>query len=144
LLIYNLELTLSQAFLFIAGGNMTINEVAEKTGLSCHTLRYYEKIGLIKPVHRNNAGRRNYGDSDLEIIDFIQKWKSTGMQIKDIIRYIALLDSDKDSYSERLEILEKHRKHIKKRIKTAQEFLNIIDYKIEWYKKNGGVLQQKR
>ncbi len=120
---------------------MTIKQVSEKTGLSSYTLRYYEKIGLIKPVQRNRSGHRNYIDSDLEIIDFIQKWKSTGMQIKDIIRYIALLDSNEDSYHERLEILEKHRERIEKRIRQAQEFLNIIKYKIEWYKKNGGVLK---
>ena len=102
----------------------------EKTGLSSYTLRYYEKIGLINPIRRNNAGHRDYIDSDLNIIDFIQKLKSTGMQINDIVQYIGLLDRDEDSYNERLEILEKHRKHIKNRIKSAQEFLDIIEYKI--------------
>jgi DNA-binding transcriptional MerR regulator len=123
---------------------MTIKQVSGKTGLSSYTLRYYEKIGLIKPVQRDRSGHRNYFDEDLELIDFIQKLKSTGMQIKDITRYISLLDSNEDSYSERLEILEKHRARIKKRIQTAQEFLNIINYKIEWYKENGGVLKYKK
>jgi DNA-binding transcriptional MerR regulator len=118
---------------------MTIRQVSEKTGLSAYTLRYYEKIGLIKSVGRDGSGHRNYLDTDLELIDFIQKWKSTGMRIKDIIRYISLLDSDEDSYGERLEILKKHRARIEKRIRTAKEFLKIIEYKIEWYKKHGGV-----
>jgi hypothetical protein len=80
----------------------------------------------------------------LELIRFIQKWKSTGMPIKDIIRYIKLLDRNEDSYKDRLDILEKHRERIEKQIKQAEEFLNIINYKIEWYKKNSGVLNCKK
>jgi DNA-binding transcriptional MerR regulator len=122
---------------------MTIGDISKKSGLSLHTLRYYEKIGLIKPVERNGSGHRNYTDSDLDLIDFIQKLKLTGMPIKDIIWYISLLDSTENSYGKRLEILKKHQERIEKRIKTAQEFLKIIRYKIDWYKKNGGLLQYK-
>ena len=114
---------------------MTIQEVSVKTGLSSHTLRYYEKIGLITPVNRNSSGHRNYNKKDLDIIEFIKKLKLTGMPIKEISRLTALLSKNEESYSERLEILEKHRLSIENRLKTTQDFLNYLKSKIEWYKK---------
>ena len=117
---------------------MTIKEVSEKTGISSYTLRFYEKIGLIGDVRRNESGHRDYCESDLEAIDFVRRWKSTGMPIDDIIRYIELMDKSEDTYSERLSILMQHKSRIEESIKTAREFLEIISFKIDFYKKNGG------
>jgi DNA-binding transcriptional MerR regulator len=116
---------------------MTIGRVVEKTGLSRHTLRYYEKIGIIKPVLRNKSGHRNYTDEDMEIIGFVLKMKTACLPIKDIVSYIALLNQGEKSYKKRLEILQRHKEHIEKRLEDTGELLRFINRKIEWYVKHG-------
>ena len=107
---------------------MTIKEVYKKTGLSSHVLHFYEKIELIKPITHNSPEHRHYKNSDLELTDFIKKQKSIGMPIKDIIRYITLLDKNEDFYNERIEILKNHRIRIEKQLREIQEFLNIFKF----------------
>jgi DNA-binding transcriptional MerR regulator len=117
---------------------MKIKKVSEITGLSSHTLRFYEKTGLIPCISKNRSGHRNYSESDLELISFIQKWKLTGMPISEISRYMELMDREEEIYGERMAILVNHRDRIKEKIKSFGEFLEIIEFKIRWYKKNGG------
>ena len=85
---------------------MTIGEIAEKTNLSESTLRYYEKKGLIQ-VARDDNGRRDYEESDIEWIRFIRRLKETGMLLKDIKQYSELRYCGSSTMPERLEILKK-------------------------------------
>ena len=72
---------------------MTIAEAAEASGLSVHTLRYYERTGLLEPVSRNGSGHRRYRAADLERIAFLTKLRATGMPIRDVRRYAELLNA---------------------------------------------------
>lgn len=114
---------------------MTIGEIAEKTNLPESTLRYYEKKGLIK-VTRNNSGRREYEESDIEWIKFIRRLKETGMRLCDIQKYSELRYRGKSTMPERLEILETHRKYVLEQQLKWKAYLQNLDDKIEFYKKS--------
>ena len=69
---------------------LAIHEVAEQTGLSAHTLRYYERAGLLLPIERAPSGHRRYSDGDVKAIQFLTKLRSAGMPVADIQRYVEL------------------------------------------------------
>ncbi len=87
---------------------MLIGDVAKQSGLTVDTLRYYEKIGLIVPPMRNDAGRRVYGDDMLGWIKFLEQLNATGMKQADRIRYAALRRRGDETLTERREMLERH------------------------------------
>ena len=69
----------------------SVGQVSDQTGLSAHTLRWYEQVGLLDPVERDAAGRRRYVATDLDRLRFLIKLRSTGMPVRDMIRYIELV-----------------------------------------------------
>ena len=95
---------------------LTIQEVARTTGLSAHTLRYYERIGLIHPIDREQNTRRCYTADDVGWIDFLLKLRATGMSIKDMQRYAKLQRQGEDTLSERVEMLKSLRDNVEARI----------------------------
>lgn len=110
----------------------SISQVAEKTGLSPHTLRWYERIGLLAPVHRSSDGRRQYTDQDLEWLGLITKLRDTGMPLREIHRYAELVRSGAGE-AERLSLLERHRIEVRKGLARQQECLTLLDRKIDFY-----------
>jgi len=114
---------------------VTIAEAARRTGVSAHTLRYYERAGLVvSPVDRTAGGRRRYGRLDLKWIIICTKLRATGMPIKGIRRYAELVAAGPGNEDERLELLEAHRAEVVARLKEIQENLKIIDHKIDVYR----------
>lgn len=112
---------------------MTIQQAAGETGLSAHTLRYYERIGLISPVDRASNGHRRYTEDDVGWIGFLNKLRATGMPIAKMKRYADLQRQGDDTLAERLALLEEHRREVKKRIQELEDNLAVIEYKIEYY-----------
>ena len=80
---------------------MTIQEFANLTGLTVHTLRYYEQIGLLGPVPRTAAGHRHYGRQELDWVNFIKRLKATEMPLRDILRYAELRQQGERTLLER-------------------------------------------
>lgn len=111
---------------------MTIGEVAAKTNLAESTLRYYEKKGLIK-VARGQGGRRDYAESDIEWIRFIQRLKETGMLLAEIRRYSELRYQGGSTIPERMEMLQKHREYVTQQLRKWQEYMQNLDDKIAFY-----------
>lgn len=111
----------------------TITRFSEITGLSPHTLRYYEKEKLLI-VLRNSSGRRYYTEADVGWIDFIKKLKETGMPIKDIKKYAALRYEGDGTMTDRLLILEKHHLFVLKEKEKWDNNLDNIEKKIKYYK----------
>lgn len=109
-----------------------ISDVANLTKLSTHTLRYYEKEGLITNIKRDNNGLRVYDDNDIELINIITCLKDTGMKISDIKAYLAL---DVSNNANRLAIFEKQRNQLLAQIEILNQHLATADYKI-WYYQN--------
>jgi DNA-binding transcriptional MerR regulator len=112
---------------------LTIQEVSKATGLSAHTLRYYERIGLIHPIEREDNTRRLYTEQDLGWIDFLLKLRATGMSIKEMQRYAALQRQGDDTLPQRVEMLKALRQSVEARMSELNEHLKLICYKIEIY-----------
>ena len=112
----------------------TVSEVSAQTGLSAHTLRWYEQVGLLDPVHRDAAGRRRYSEDDLGRLGFLLKLRSTGMPVRDMIRFVELSRLENDAgVAEKLQILVDHRERVLAQINALQEDLKIIEFKIDIY-----------
>lgn len=115
--------------------NLTIQEVAKATGLTAHTLRYYERIGLIHPIHREENTRRCYTADDVGWIDFLLKLRATGMSIRDMQRYAELQRQGDATLQERVEMLKSLRDKVESHIEEMNEHLKLIYYKIDYYEK---------
>jgi len=112
----------------------TVSEVSAQTGLSAHTLRWYEQVGLLDPVHRDAAGRRRYSEDDLGRLGFLLKLRSTGMPVRDMIRFVELSRLENDAgVAEKLQILVDHRERVLTQINALQEDLKVIEFKIDIY-----------
>lgn len=120
-----------------AGSNhsgMTIAEAARRTGVSAHTLRYYERAGLmLTPVDRTSTGRRRYHEVDLEWITVCTRLRATGMPIRAIRRYAQLVSAGRGNEQERQALLEEHRAQVVAKIAELQENLELIDRKLAIY-----------
>jgi DNA-binding transcriptional MerR regulator len=114
--------------------SMTISEAAEASGLTAHTLRYYERAGLLDPVGREAGGRRRYDDADLARIAFLTKLRATGMPIRQVRRYAELVREGEGNERERLALLEAHRDEVRERLAEMERHLELIDYKIDLYR----------
>lgn len=112
---------------------MTITEVSKKYGLSADTLRYYERIGLIPPVHRNSSGNREYTENDCKWVKFIKCLRSAGLSIEILIEYVDLFQKGSDTISARKELLFEQRKQIAEKINELQDTLKFLDKKIDGY-----------
>lgn len=112
---------------------LTIQEAAQTTGLSAHTLRYYERIGLIHPIDRQENTRRLYTADDIGWIDFLTKLRATGMSIKDMQKYAELQRRGDETLPERVAMLKALRDQVEDRITELQEHLKLVNYKIEIY-----------
>jgi DNA-binding transcriptional MerR regulator len=118
----------------IPPAGLSIAEAARRTGVSVHTLRYYERAGLVvTPVNRTQSGRRRYYAEDLKWISICTKLRSTGMPIKAIRRYAQLVSAGPGNEQERLALLEGHRAEVTARLAEVQEHLKLIDHKIDVY-----------
>jgi DNA-binding transcriptional MerR regulator len=110
----------------------SISKAAEKCGLSQHTLRWYERIGLLGPVTRDANGRRRFSDGDLDWLDLITRLRETGMPVSDMQRYAELVRSGAGE-AERLELLRRHRDEVRRALAAQRECLKLLDSKIDIY-----------
>ncbi len=113
---------------------MKIGEVAEQTGLSVPTLRYYEESGLVAPILREESGHRLYSEQDVYSIRFVMHLRSAGMPIADIRRYVELAQHGDETVVARLHLLEAHQVAVEQKIAELQEHLTSISSKIAHYR----------
>ena len=111
-----------------------IREVAEKVGLTEHTLRWYERIGLLDRIERGPDGRRRFGQKDLDWILLLTRLRATGMPVKDMQRYAELVRAGAGE-PERLELLSEHRSRVRAALIAQQECLQMLDAKIRIYRR---------
>jgi DNA-binding transcriptional MerR regulator len=110
----------------------TIAEVADQTGVTAHTLRYYERIGLLD-VGRHASGHRRFTEHDVERVVFITRLRATAMPIRDIQRYFALAAEGSATEAERLALLQAHRAAVRARLRELEVALDAIERKIARY-----------
>ena len=114
---------------------LSIAEAARRTGVSVHTLRYYERAGLaVTAVDRTAGGRRRYQQLDLAWITICTRLRATGMPIKTIRGYAQLVSAGRGNEQERLALLEAHRADVIARLTELRDNLTLIDHKIDVYR----------
>ena len=112
---------------------MTIKEASQVTGVSADTLRYYERIGLIPAVPRNESGIRNYDVASIGWINFIKCMRGAGLPIEALIEYVALCKEGDKTEASRKAILIEQRDILQQRIESLQKTLVKLNYKIDNY-----------
>lgn len=111
---------------------MTIGEMAEKLGVTTSTLRYYDKEGLLPFVERTQGGIRTFKESDYEWLRVIECLKKTGMQLKDIKRFVEMAMQGEKTVELRLELIRKQKAQVEEKIEQLEETLMTLKYK-QWY-----------
>lgn len=113
--------------------SLSVKEAAEETDLSEHTLRYYERIGLLNPVKRNTGGHRRFSTDDLGWINFLKCLRNTGMSIEDMKEYAECQRGGDEQFERRITLLKHHRDKVVRKIDELQQYLETVDYKIGYY-----------
>lgn len=112
---------------------MKIGEMAKRSGLSPHTIRYYERIGLLPYADRDASGQRDYDASILVWIEFLHRLKTAGMPIRGMLKYAALRERGAGTEGKRRELLIQHREHVRARLAELADCLLVLDAKIAGY-----------
>ena len=110
----------------------TVGEIAKILNVTPHTLRYYDKEGLLPFVERSDSGIRMFKDSDFEWLHIIECLKKTGMSIKDIKVFIDWCIEGDSTIEQRLELIERQRESVLAQIEHLQETLNTLNFK-RWF-----------
>ena len=118
---------------------LSISEAARATGLSAHTLRYYERTGLmLDPVDRTESTHRRYSERDIDWVVLLTRMRKTGMPIRLVRRYAELVREGDGNEDERLALLEEHRRGVLQQLEEVASNLEAIDTKIRIYRERIG------
>ncbi|MFQ3800803.1 MerR family transcriptional regulator [Staphylococcus equorum] len=112
---------------------MYIKEVAQKTNLEPHTIRYYEQEGLLPFIERDEHGYRNFRESDLGWFDFINCLKITGMSISDLRKIITMTVNEEEDFDSRRKILLEHKNVLEKQQEALNKAFNKVDVKLQYF-----------
>lgn len=111
----------------------SIRQVSEKTNLSAHVLRYYEKEGLLPDVKRSKSGIRHYSEDNLEWLGLVCCLKNTGMSIKQIKEFVDLSTQGDRTLKDRCEMLAEHKKNVEAQMQEMQHHLEKITHKVRYF-----------
>lgn len=114
---------------------MTISEVSKKYEISQDTLRYYEKIGVIPPVHRNESGLRDYTEEDCGWVELSACMRSAGLPLEALAEYVRLCQEGDATIPDRRRLLLEQKERLIIQLKAIQETMERLDYKISLYDK---------
>ena len=112
---------------------MTIKEASRITGVSTDNLRYYERIGLIQKIKRNDSGIRDYDAADIGMIELVMRFKSAGMKLGAIRKYVDLAMSGEDTAEARRKILIEARNDLAEQLEEIERSIDLMNYKIDTY-----------
>ena len=112
---------------------MRISEVSEQCDISADTLRYYERIGLLPPVNRNESGIRDYSELHVRRVEFIKCMRRVGLPIPVLIEYFKLVQQGDQTIEARKAILIQQRAQLAAKLEEMQNTLDLLDYKIGVY-----------
>jgi DNA-binding transcriptional MerR regulator len=110
---------------------LTIQEVAKRTGISIDTLRYYERIGLLDPVRRDQSGYRRYSQQDLDWIGLLMALRKTGMPLAQMARLGQLRRQGfETTLTERRLLLEEYQRTLQEHLQELEQHLTLVQGKI--------------
>ncbi|TFW11303.1 MerR family transcriptional regulator [Massilia arenosa] len=114
---------------------LTISELAAATGLTAHTLRYYERAGLVRAVGRAGSGHRRYSAADRAWIEFLQRLRTTGMGIAAMRHFADLRYQGESSVPQRRVLLEEHLEQVRAQMQSLAECERGLVEKLRHYRK---------
>ncbi len=112
---------------------LTIREAAGRTGITVHTLRYYERIGLVRPVARAQSGHRRYGEDDLRWLELLKRLHATDMPIRKMLEYARLARRGETTIATRRALLDDHRRDIEAKLDKLRSAHALIQKKLALY-----------
>lgn len=112
---------------------MTIAQVSEKYGLSQDTLRYYERVGMIPPVHRTAGGIRDYTEEDCDWVSLAKCMRSAGLPVEAMAEYVRLAQQGDDTIPQRRDLLLEQRRQLEIQLENIAAMMQRLDYKISRY-----------
>lgn len=110
----------------------TISQVAKRCGVSAHTLRYYEKEGLLPFVARSPSGIRRFKEEDFEALAIINCLKDTGMPIKGIKTFMDWCTQGDKTIQQRYDMFIEQKRRLQAQLSLLKTHMKKINYKI-WY-----------
>ncbi|WP_046228445.1 MerR family transcriptional regulator [Paenibacillus dauci] len=119
-------------------------QVAEQTGLSVHTLRYYEQMGLVYGIQRDDNGYRQYSESDIKWFQVIKHFRDMGLPIREMQQFSAMNNSAADSARVRREFMETYRARIVEQQQELERALRKVDDKIEFFRNRERIESEKQ
>lgn len=111
----------------------TIAQISKKLKLSTHTLRFYEKEGILPFIERDINGNRIFQEQDLRWLELVECFKGTGMPLKEIRAYLDLCHQGDSTLEERLAIMKEHKIKMQAELAKIKNFMKKIDYKLKYY-----------
>ena len=112
---------------------MNIKKVSEVTGISADTIRYYERIGLIPPVTRNQSGIRDFTEREIGLLEFVRCFRKAGVSVEALIDYVTLLEEGEGTEEARLAILKEQAENLDARLEELRAARERLSYKIDNY-----------
>lgn len=115
-------------------------QVAEQTGFSIDTLRYYERVGLLEDIERNSGGQRVFSEEDVSWLMILRCLRETGMPIQRMVRFAELARGGEETIPERVTVLQEHDREVDAKIAQLRDEQEHIRGKIDYYQ---GVLRDR-
>ncbi len=115
---------------------LTVAQMSSATGLTAHTLRYYERAGLIRPVTRTSGNQRRYSPEDVSWVAFLMRLRETGMSIAQMRRYADLREQGAVTTEARLRLLEAHQEALRAQISGLRAHERALAKKIDTYQRD--------
>lgn len=112
---------------------MTISEVSKTYGISQDTLRYYERIGVIPPVHRTESGLRDYTEEDCRWVELAGCMRGAGLPLPALAEYVRLSQQGDETIPDRHRLLLEQKEQLKQQLKAIQRTMERLEYKISCY-----------
>ena len=113
--------------------HITISEVSKKYGLSQDTLRYYEKVGAIPPVHRTKSGVRDYTEEDCGWVDLVKCMRGAGLSVEVMAEYVRLQLQGDETIPQRRQLLVDQRDQLTAQLQVIQDTMKRLNYKLSRY-----------
>lgn len=117
----------------VRGNTMKISEVSEQYDISPDTLRYYERVGLLPMVNRNQSGIRDFNQTDIEWVEFIKCMRNAGLSIEVLTEYVEMVQQGDQTIAARKQILIDQRDALAEKMDEMRETLELLNHKIEGY-----------
>lgn len=113
----------------------TVTQAAKMLGVSVHTLRYYDDLGLFPFLQKDESNKRLFSEADLKWFKLLECLRASGFSINEVQRYVELCNKGNSTIPERLELLKPQKENLIRKIEEEKRQLKLLQFKIDYYEK---------